>query len=175
MNTNFSIEKTIEILERTPLVLETLLNGLSDDWIHASEGENTWSPYDVVGHLVHGEKTDWIARINKILNDERDKNFEPFDRFAQFEESKGKTMNDLLEEFKTLRKENLLFLKGIDFSPELFKKTGIHPSFGTVTLQQLLSTWAVHDMAHTAQIARVLAKHFGNEVGPWEEYFRILQ
>jgi hypothetical protein len=169
----FDINKSIEVLERTPLVIEQMLKGISEEWIMNNEGGKTWSPYDVVGHLVHGEKTDWLVRTEVILLD-GDKKFSPFDRFAQFNESKGKSLQMLLDEFKVLRKKNIvkLRLKKID-SFDLLKK-GIHPAFGNVTLKQLLATWAVHDLNHIAQIARVMAKQYKTEVGPWVEYLPVL-
>lgn len=169
----FDLNRSIEVLERTPLVIEHLLKGISEEWIFNNEGGKTWSPYDIVGHLVHGEKTDWVTRMEIILLD-HDKKFAPFDRFAQFNESKGKSLETLIAEFKTLRKKNImkLRLKKIE-SFDLHKK-GIHPAFGNVTLQQLLSTWVVHDLNHIAQIARVMAKQYKTEVGPWMEYLPIL-
>ena len=172
---NFDFNKSLQILERTPLVLDSLLTGLSDDWIFADEGDKTWSAFDVLGHLIHGEKTDWIARLNIILDDAGDKHFKPFDRFAQFEESKGKTMTMLLEEFKTLRASNIIILKKLAITPELLNKKAIHPSFGEVTLHNLLSTWVAHDLNHIAQIVRVMAHQYQEDVGPWKEYLRILQ
>jgi uncharacterized damage-inducible protein DinB len=171
---NFELSKSVEILERTPHVIEQLLSGLSDEWTTNNEGGETWSPYDVVGHLIHGECTDWIQRLEIILSVNGDKKFAQFDRFAQFEESKGKTIAQLLEEFKTVRKKNIQFLRSKNISEEQLNMTGIHPKFGSVTLRQLLSTWAVHDMAHLAQIARVIAKQYKSEVGPWVEYMSIL-
>ncbi len=170
----FDLDKSIEILEQTPSVIEVMLKGLSDEWIMNNEGPDTWSPYDIVGHLVHGEKTDWIMRMNVILSDKGDRKFTTFDRFAQFRESEGKTLQMLIDEFKTLRKKNIikLRLKKIELS-DLSKK-GIHPAFGKVTLRQLLATWTVHDMNHIAQIARVMSKQYKAEVGPWVEYLPIL-
>jgi hypothetical protein len=170
----FNLNKSIEILERTPKVLEVLLNGLSTVWIQNNEGGETWSPFDVVGHLVHGEKTDWIARMEIILSDKPDKTFAPFDRFAQFEESKGKTISQLLTEFQELRNQNLTLLKSKDIQPEDLSKTGIHPTFGEVTLEHLLATWVAHDLGHIAQISRVMAKQYIEEVGPWREFLPIL-
>jgi hypothetical protein len=169
----FDINKSIEILERTPLVIEQMLKGISDDWAKNNEGGDSWSPYDIVGHLVHGEKTDWVARMEIILLND-DKKFTPFDRFAQFNDSKGKSLETLIEEFKALRKKNIvkLRLKKIE-SFDLLKK-GIHPAFGKVTLQQLLATWVVHDLNHLSQIARVMSKQYKAEVGPWVEYLPIL-
>ena len=168
----FNIDASIEILERTPLVLITLLNSLDERWTSNNEGENTWSPYDVVGHLIHGEKTDWVPRMMIIL-EEKNKNFLPFDRFVQFEESKGKSLSELLDEFKTLRGKNLIKLKSMDLNDELLSKKGIHPEFGEVTLKQLLATWVVHDLGHLCQITRVMAKQYGQEIGPWVKYFSI--
>ena len=172
---NFSIDQSIEILERTPEVLHLMLNGLSDEWITATEGENTWSPYDIIGHFIHGEKTDWIVRAQLILSDEVDKTFIPFDRFAQYENSKGKTLDDLLDEFKTLRSKNIELLKSMKVDENKVIKKGIHPDFGEVSLSQLLAAWVVHDLNHISQIARVMAKQYTVEVGPWIEYLKILR
>lgn len=169
----FNVEQAIQILERTPLVVETLLKGLDDDWTMQNEGGDTWSAFDIVGHYIHGEKTDWIPRMQIILGD-GDKNFKPFDRFAQFKDSKGKTLEQLLGEFHILRKESLNILNGISFTDEMFERTGIHPKFGTVTLKQLLSTWVVHDLTHIHQLSRVLAKQYESEVGPWYEFLGVL-
>jgi len=171
----FNLTKSLEILERTPTVLNTLLSGLSDNWTMQNEGGETWSPYDVMGHLIHGERTDWMQRLNIILDSKGDNKFASFDRFAQFEESKGKTLNDLLTEFETIRKANLEKLKALKLNNSHLEMTGIHPKFGSVTMKQLLSTWTVHDLAHTGQIVRVMAKQYKEEVGPWVEYLRILQ
>lgn len=171
----FSFEKSIEILERTPKTLEVLLTGLSEDWISNNEGEATWSVFDVIGHLVHGEKTDWIERTHIILSSEENKTFTPFDRFAQFKDSKGKTLAQLLKEFQELRTTNLQILKDLQIADPDLKKTGIHPSFGEVTLEQLLSTWVVHDLNHVSQISRVMAKQYKDSVGPWIDYLRILK
>ena len=170
----FSIEGTIEILARTPQVLDVLLRNISDDWAMNNEGPDTFSPYDVVGHLVHGERTDWVARMEVILSDGENKTFTPYDRFAQYEESKGKTLNQLLDEFKTIRAENIEILRSKNINEKDFTRTGIHPSFGEVQLSQLISTWAVHDLTHIAQITRVMGKQYKSEMGPWPEYFRIL-
>jgi len=171
---NFEISKTIEILERTPPAIEALLNGLSGEWTSNSEGNGTWSPYDVLGHLIHGEKTDWIPRVRIILSEQSDKRFTPFERFAHFDESKNKSLRQLLDEFKWRRTENLSFLRRLNLSESDLLKTGIHPEFGVVTLKQHLSAWVVHDLAHIAQIARVMAKQYKDEVGPWIEYLSIL-
>ena len=170
----FDLNKSISILENTPMVLKSLLSGLSEDWTHVNEGPETWSPFDVVGHLVHGEKTDWIPRIFIIMNDSEEKTFTPFDRFAQFEESKGKTLEDLLNEFEILRNQNLQQLKSFGFTGTVLKRKGIHPELGEVTLAQVIATWVTHDLGHIAQISRVMAKQYKNEVGPWTAYISIL-
>ncbi len=172
---NFSLEKSVEILERTPTVLRTIVEHLSNDWSTANEGNETWTIYDVVGHLIHGEKTDWIPRMEIILSDTPDKRFVPFDRFAQFEESKGKSLPQLLDEFTALRKRNLEILISRKLTDVQLKQTGIHPAFGEVTLAQLLSTWVVHDLDHISQISRIMAKQYAVEVGPWKEYLKILR
>jgi len=170
----FNLNKTIEVLERTPQILDELLSGLSDDWTINNEGDDTWSPYDIIGHLIHGEQTDWMNRVDLILNND-DKNFIPFDRFAQFKHSKGKNLQQLLSEFKELRKNNLQKLKSFNLADYDFNKTGIHPEFKEVTLGQLLATWTVHDLTHISQITRVMAKQYKEAIGPWIKYFRMLQ
>jgi hypothetical protein len=172
---SFTIEKSIEILERTPTVLNVMLSGISSEWTSKNEGGETWSAYDIVGHLIHGEKTDWMPRAEIILSTRADKTFEPFDRFYQFEVSKGKSLAQLLEEFKTLRENNILLLRSKKLTHQDFEKTGVHPAFGDVTLTQLLSTWVVHDLNHIAQITRVMAKQYKDDVGPWTAYLKILQ
>ncbi|KAB2878774.1 DinB family protein [bacterium] len=171
----FDLNQAIEILERTPKIMESMLSGLSDEWIMNNEGEGTWCPFDIIGHLIHGEKTDWVPRMEIILSDQTDKRFEPFDRFAQFQSSEGKNLLQLLVEFKTLRAANLEDLRSKRLTANDLQKTGVHPAFGAVTLGQLISTWAVHDLTHITQIARVMAKQYKDEVGPWVEYLRVLQ
>ncbi|MBK8955126.1 MAG: DinB family protein [Saprospiraceae bacterium] len=170
----FTVEKSIEILERTPMVLETLLFGISDDWSKPNEGENTFSPFDVVGHLIHGEKTDWIPRMNIILADDPTAVFEPFDRFAQFQYSQGKSLDQLIKEFNKLRKANIKILQSKNLTEIELVKRAQHPSLGVITLSQLLATWTAHDLAHIGQIARVMAKQYRLEVGPWEKFLPIL-
>ncbi|MEO6455441.1 MAG: DinB family protein [Ginsengibacter sp.] len=172
---NFTLEKSIEILERTPDVLNTMLQNISAEWTSNNEGGQTWSVYDIIGHLVHGERTDWIPRAEIILSENHDKTFEPFDRYAQLEQSKGKALEQLLAEFKTLRKSNIEYLRSKKLTQKNLEEKGIHPALGEVTLLQLLSTWIVHDLNHIAQIFRVMAKQYKAEVGPWIEYLRILQ
>ena len=170
----FNLDRSVEILERTPAVLRTLLQNLHQDWTMNNEGPETFSPYDVIGHLIHGEKTDWRERTTMILEHGVSKTFVPYDRFAQFEECIGKSLHQLLDEFEKLRTGNLVWLKSLNLSEAGFDRKGIHPSLGQVTLRQLLSTWVVHDLTHIAQVSRVMAKQYKQEIGPWVEYFRIL-
>jgi len=170
----FELTKSYEILDRTPAVLKTLLTGLSDEWLTANEGPETFSPYDVAGHLIHGEKTDWRERATMILEHGVSKTFVPYDRFAQYEESKEKTLAQLLNEFEALRKNNMEWLRSLNLSETDLDKKGNHPSLGQVTLRQLLSTWVIHDLTHIAQITRVIAKQYKEEMGPWIEFFRIM-
>lgn len=171
----FELNRTIEVLERTPKILESFLKNLSVEWVTENEGENSWSPYDIVGHLIHGEKTDWIKRIKIILDKDETRTFQKFDRFAQFESSKGKLLNELLVEFSQLRSKNIEELKYLNISDNDLNSKGIHPELGTVSLKQLLSTWVVHDLGHISQISRVMAKQYKTEVGPWAEYLGILR
>ena len=154
----YTLERSYQILERTPSVLKILLSGLDDSWIMNNEGPETFSPYDVVGHLIHGEKTDWATRAKIILEFGLSKPFTPWDRFAQYEESKGKTLDQLLNEFDKVRKGNVAWLKSVNLTEADLKKKGMHPELGEVTLRNLLSTWVVHDLTHIAQITRVMAK-----------------
>lgn len=170
----YDLDKSYEILDRTPVVLKTLLQGLPDDWILNNEGPDTFSPYDVVGHLIHGEKTDWPDRIKMILEHGTSQPFIPYDRFAMFNESKGKTLTQLLDEFDILRQKNIQWFKSLNLNEADLDKKGTHPTFGEVTLRQLLSTWVVHDLTHLAQVTRVMAKQYKEETGPWAEFFRIL-
>ena len=170
----FNIDKAMPILERTPAIVTMLLKDLDDEWIYNNEGPDTWSPFDVVGHYIHGEKTDWIPRLNIILGDQDDKRFVPFDRFAQFRDSKDKNLDELLDEFARLRRENLEKLKKVKLDAATLSKKGIHPAFGEVTLEELLSSWVVHDLGHISQIARVIAKQYKEAVGPWTAYMGIL-
>lgn len=170
----FSLNLATEILSRTPATLQSLLAGLSEPWIKNNEGPETWSPYDVVGHLIHGERTDWIPRLKIILEHGEARPFTPFDRFAQFEASRGKSLQELLNTFESLRRENLVILQQLHLTTEHLKRKGIHPDFGPVTLEQLLATWVVHDLDHLGQITRVMAKQYQSEVGPWIKYLSIL-
>ena len=170
----YSVAQAIEILDKTPSVCAALLSGLSDDWVMHNEGPETFSPFDVMGHLIHGEKTDWVPRAKMILEFGNTKTFVPWNRFAQYEESKGKSLSQLLDEFARVRKENIVWFKSLQLTENDLNKTGIHPVLGEVTLQNLLSTWVVHDLTHIAQITRVMAKQYTENMGPWPEFFRIL-
>ena len=170
----YSLEKSYQILERTPSVLKTLLGGLEEGWVMNNEGPDTFSPYDVVGHLIHGEATDWTARVKMILEYGPSKTFVSWDRFAMYEESKGKTLSQLLNDFETIRKDNVAWVKSLKLSETDLDKKGMHPKLGEVTLRNLLATWVVHDLTHIAQITRVMAKQYKEEMGPWPEFFRIL-
>jgi hypothetical protein len=170
----FELEHCIELLERTPRMLRAWLSGLSEAWVMANEGPDTWSAFDVVGHLIHGEKTDWVPRVRHILEGPPDQPFVPFDRFAHLQDSEGKTMEGLLAEFEELRGKNLETLRAIPLDEGDMARQGAHPAFGHVTLGQLLATWVAHDLGHLGQIARVLAKRYTTAVGPWREYLSIL-
>jgi len=170
----FDLNEAMAALSRTPEALKAILNGLPRNWVDNNEGPETWSPFDVVGHLVHGERTDWIQRAKIILEQGEARPFDPFDRFAQFEESKGKTLENLLDEFAELRERNLAILGEMKISAAELDKTGRHPALGRVTLKELLSTWVTHDLDHIAQIARTMAKQYASEVGPWQAYISIL-
>jgi hypothetical protein len=170
----YGLEKSCQILDRTPSVLKALLSNLDDGWVMNNEGPETFSPYDVIGHLIHGEKTDWTVRTKMILEFGNTQTFVPWDRFAQYEESKGKSLEQLLDEFETIRKDNMTWFKSLKLSEKDLDKKGMHPKLGEVTLRNLLATWVVHDLTHIAQITRVMAKQYREEMGPWSEFFRIL-
>ena len=172
--TEFNLDEAVAVLERTPATIRALLGGLSDTWITATEGEETWSPYDVIGHLIHGERTDWIPRTRHILSDDK-RPFAPFDRNAQFIESEGRTITELLSTFAELRRESVAALRSLNLTRADLEKEGQHPEFGEVTLGQLLATWVVHDLDHVAQIARTMAKVYGESTGPWNAYLSILR
>jgi uncharacterized damage-inducible protein DinB len=170
----FRLDQTIEVLERTPGMLRSLLGGLSEPWASCNEGADTWTAFDVVGHLVHGEQS-WIDRLESILEHGEWRTFTPSDLSAQFEKFKGKSLAELLEAFAALREQNLRTLKELDLQPEQLERRCTHPEFGSVTAGQLLATWAVHDLGHVAQITRVMAKRYSDDVGPWKAYLRILR
>ena len=173
-NVSFDLDDGIAVLERTPSVFRALLDGLSDAWITRNEGPETFSALDNVGHLIHAERTDWIPRAKIILAQGATRRFEPFDRFAQAHESRGKTLSELLDAFAALRTANVATLRAWRLSERELALEGEHPAFGTVTLRQLLATWVAHDLGHLAQTARVMAKRHREAVGPWREYLPIL-
>lgn len=166
---------TMSLLSRTPSTLDVLLRNLPEAWTLCNEGENTWTASDVVGHLLHGERTDWMPRAKRILQFGEEKAFEPFDRFAQERESRGKSLSQLLDEFAHARAENLVELRALNLRPADLERHGRHPSLGVVTLSQLLATWAVHDLTHLHQISRVLAHQYREAVGPWSDYLGVLK
>lgn len=170
----FNLDDAITILERTPPAMSALLAGLPETWVRATEGDGTWSPYDVIGHLIHGERTDWIPRARHILAGET-RAFEPFDRMAQFTESQGKSLAELLTTFSDLRRENVGALTAMNLTDVDLGRRGLHPELGGVTLGQLLATWVVHDLDHVAQVARTMAKVYKDATGPWSEYLSILR
>ena len=171
---DFELSAGMAVLARTPGALRSMLSGLPESWTTATEGPESWSPYDIVGHLIHGERTDWIPRARIILEQGGDRRFTPYDRFAQVRESKGKALGDLLDEFDQLRRENLVTLASWSLDDARLTLTGVHPEFGSVTLRQLLATWVVHDLGHIAQVARVMARQYREAIGPWEAYLPIV-
>ncbi|HEY0048305.1 MAG TPA: DinB family protein [Pyrinomonadaceae bacterium] len=172
---NFQIEQAVEILSQTPSVLTSLLGNLSGEWTMNKEDAESWSAFDVVGHFIHAEETDWIPRAEIILAQGENPIFEPFDRFAQFERSKGKTLSELLETFAALRGRSIAALRGMNITPDQLKLKGIHPELGEVNLEQLLATWVVHDLTHIRQIVTVMAQKYSENVGAWKEYLSILK
>lgn len=173
-NTELELDNAVAILERTPPALAALLRDVPEVWSRATEGEGTWSPYDVIGHLIHGERTDWLPRARHILAGET-RPFEPFDREAQFNEAPNTPLNERLERFADLRRKSLAELKQMKLRPSDLTRTGQHPALGQVTLGQLLATWVVHDLDHITQIARTMAKVYTHAVGPWSAYLSILR
>lgn len=178
--TAFHLSDCIAVLARTPAALDTLLRGLPDTWIQSNEGrttggEPTWNPFDIVGHLVVGERHDWMPRARIILEHGEARAFDPFDRLAQNRESQGKTFDQLLDEFARLRQENLAALRLLNLKPEDLSRRGKHPSLGVVTLSELLATWAVHDLTHVHQLSRVMAHQYRDAVGPWSAYLGVLK
>ena len=171
---DFDIATGLTVLERTPQTLRALLSGLSPAWTDATEGPETWSPYVIVGHLIHGERTDWIPRAEIILSQGQDRRFTPYDRFAQFRESQGQSLGQLLDEFARLRDANLKTLVGWKLTEAQLELTGEHPEFGAVTLRQLLATWVAHDLGHLSQTTRVMAKQYRDAIGPWRAYLSIV-
>jgi len=171
----FQIEQAVEILSKTPETIKSLLGNLSDEWTKSEDNKDNWSPFDVVGHYIHCEDTDWIPRAEIILKQGENRTFEPFDRFAQFELSKGKTLSELLETFAEKRRKSLETLESWNLTEEHLQLKGNHPELGEVNLEQLLSTWVVHDLTHIRQIITNLAKKYAENVGVWKEYLSILK
>ena len=171
---NFNLADAVAVLERTPATLRAMLAGLPDGWTSCNEGPDTFSAFDNVGHLIHGERTDWMSRARIILAQGANRTFEPYDRFAQKRDSAGKSLAQLLDEFSALRANNLATLKEWSLTDAQLSLEGVHPALGTVTLHQLLATWVAHDLGHIAQIARVMAKRYREDVGPWRDVLPIL-
>lgn len=170
-----NLEQTLSLLTHTPSTLNALLRDLPEAWTQCNEGGDTWTAFEVVGHLIHGERTDWIPRVKRILEFGESMPFEPFDRLAQNEESQGKTLPELLDEFARLRAENLQELRTMNLRPADFEKRGVHPVLGVVMLSELLATWAVHDLTHLHQLSRILAHQYREAVGPWTKFLGVLQ
>jgi hypothetical protein len=173
--TEFSLAEAVAVLTRTPATLDALLRGLPNTWVHCNEGKDTWSALDIVGHLICGERTDWMPRVRIILVNGEARPFDPFDRFAQSRGSQDKSLGQLLDEFARLRSENLASLQALGLQPEDLTRRGRHPALGVVTLSQLLATWAVHDLTHVHQLSRVMAHRYGEAVGPWSAYLGVLK
>lgn len=168
-------DHTIALLARTPATLTALLRDLPEEWTLRNEGEKTWSAFDVMGHLIHGERTDWMPRVRRILEAGESRAFDPFDRWAQERESEGKSLPHLLDEFAELRTRNLNAFRALNLQPQDFGRRGRHPALGIVTLSELLATWAAHDLTHLHQISRVMAHQYREAVGPWRAFLGVLQ
>lgn len=168
------LENTIPLLARTPAALNAFLRDLPEPWTFRNEGDKTWTAFDVIGHLIHGERTDWMPRARMILEFGESRAFEPFDRLAQVRESQGKPLGQLLDEFARLRTENLLELRRLNLRPQDLQRRGRHPALGVVTLSELLATWAAHDLTHLHQLSRIMAHQYREAVGPWRAYLGVL-
>jgi hypothetical protein len=171
---NFTFDEALPVLRRTPSVVRALLWDIPESWARGTEGPDTWSPFDIVGHLIHGERTDWVVRTEILLTHGETRPFTPFDRFAQFEASRGKTLHQLLDTFAELRTGNLARLDSLNLSAADLKRRGRHPELGPCTLGELLATWVAHDLSHIAQIARVMGRQYTEAVGPWRAYLPML-
>ena len=174
-STEFSVAEPIAVLTRTPATLNALLRGLPNTWVRGNEGKDTWTAFDIVGHLIVGERTDWIPRVRIIMANGEARPFDPFDRFAQFKETEDKSLERLLDDFTRLRGENLAALQTLNLQPEDLARRGKHPALGVVTLSELLATWAVHDLTHLHQLSRVMAHQYRDAVGPWLAYLGVLR
>jgi hypothetical protein len=178
---DFKLAEAIAVLTRTPVTLDALLRGLPDIWVRAnegkdgSEGKDTWNAFDIIGHLISGERTDWMPRVRIILESGETRAFDPFDRFVQSKESQDKSLEERLDDFARLRQENLVALQALNLRPEDLTRRGRHPALGVVTLSELLATWVVHDLTHLHQLSRVMAHQYRDAVGPWSAYLGVLQ
>ena len=172
---NYDVQTATSVLRRTPAVLDALLRDLPDDWTRPNEGGDSWSAYDIVGHLIHGERTDWLPRARMILDYGETRTFDRFDRLAQERESAGKSLPQLLDEFASVREGNISAIRALNLSPADLERRGSHPRFGAVTLSQLLATWVAHDLTHLHQISRVMAHQYRDAVGPWQVYLGVLK
>lgn len=172
---NHDLSNTIELLERTPAALDALLRGLPEEWTRRNEGQNTWAVYDVVGHLIHGERTDWMPRVKRVLEFGESRAFDPFDRTAQMREKQDRPLPALLDEFAGLRSRNLAELRALNLEHADFAKRGLHPALGVVTLSNLLATWAAHDLTHLHQISRIMAHQYREAVGPWTAFLGVMK
>jgi hypothetical protein len=170
----FEVDSAIEVLARTPRVLDAMLRGISEPWARSNYGKDTFSPFDVVGHLIHGERTDWMPRVRIILDHGESRAFDPFDRYAMYEASRGRSMEELLDEFASLRASNIESLRRLNLTEAQLERTGLHPALGVVTLRNLLATWVAHDLNHIHQVAKCMAFQYAGEVGPWREYLTVL-
>jgi DinB family protein len=171
----FNLTDAIAVLTRTPATLDATLRGLPDIWVRHNEGKDTWSAFEIVGHLIVGERTDWMPRLRIILENGEARPFDPFDRFAQLQETQDKSLDQLLNDFSNLRKENLTALLSLNLQPEDLTRRGRHPALGVVTLSELLATWTVHDLTHLHQLSRVMAHQYRDAVGPWSAYLGVLR
>ncbi|MFZ0199351.1 MAG: DinB family protein [Candidatus Sulfotelmatobacter sp.] len=171
----FRLDDAVAVLSRTPASLNALLRGLPDVWVSSNEGKDTWSAFDIVGHLIVGERTDWMPRVRIILENGEARPFDPFDRFAQAKENQDKSLEQLLDDFARLRAENMVALQAINLQQEDLARRGRHPALGPVTLSELLATWVVHDLTHLHQLSRVMADQYRDEVGPWSGYLGVLK
>ena len=169
------LEESLAVLTRTPATLDALLRGLPAGWTEATEGPGTWSPYVVIGHLIHGEKSDWMVRLRVILEHGTSQPFRPVDREAQFRDNTARPLAELLDEFRALRDANVTNLRTLNLQPAQLELQGTHPAFGPVTARHLIATWTAHDLAHVVQIGRVMARRYQQEVGPWAEYLSVMR
>jgi len=176
-STEFSLPEVIAVLTRTPATLDALLRGLPNVWVRCNEGKDTWSAFDIMGHLIFGERTDWMPRVRIILENGEARPFDPFDRFAQLKQSQDKSLeiDQLLDDFARLRRENLAALQALNLQHEDLARRGTHPALGVVTLSELLATWVVHDLTHVHQLSRVMAYQYRDAVGPWSAYLGVLR